>query len=80
MFYFYLDYVIITYLNQPMKDYIMCAAKATSVHLQIVEQATHNTILRKTFFNSKGYNEYVESEAVKEKFPKPTYYYVKETY
>lgn len=56
------------------------AQKSTSIYAQVVEQATHKTVLRKTFFNSKGYNEWANSEEIITKYPKPTFYLVKETY
>ena len=54
------------------------AGKAKSVYIQIVDSKTHKTIERKMFFNSSDANKYIEEN--QEKYPKPEYYFVKETY
>lgn len=54
------------------------AAKATSVYVSIVESATHKTVIHQKFFNSGAANKFVTEQ--QEKYPKPQYYVVKETY
>jgi hypothetical protein len=54
------------------------AGKATSVYVQIVDSKTHKTVERKTFFVSSDANKYMKEQ--EEKYPKPAFYMVKETY
>lgn len=54
------------------------AGKAKSVYVSIVEQSSHKTVERRTCFNAKGAKEYIST--ITEKYPKPEFYYVTETY
>lgn len=54
------------------------AKKATSVYVSIVKKETHKTEINKMFFNSKEANEWIATQ--EEKYQKPEFYFVKETY
>ena len=56
------------------------AGKAKSVHLTVNPKGQFQSVFRKTFFDAKGYNEYVKSEEFKTKWPADQYDFVKETY
>ena len=51
-----------------------------SNYLSIVESATHKTIINKMFFNAPAMNKWIKDEDILNKYPKPTYYIVKECY
>ena len=54
------------------------AGTAKSVYVSIVKQSDHRTVQTKTCLNAKAAREFIES--IKEKFPKPEYYYHTDTY
>ena len=57
------------------------AGKAKSVYLTILPKGQlRPTILHKVFFDAKGYNEFVNTEDFKAKYPKEQFDIVKETY
>jgi hypothetical protein len=51
-----------------------------SWYLSIVESATHKTVLNKMFFSAPDMNKFIKEQEIAEKYPKPTYYIVKENY
>ena len=56
------------------------AGKATSIYLTILPKGSHNSILKKVFFEAKAYNEYVKSEEFKATWPKDQFDIVTEVY
>ena len=56
------------------------AGKAKSVYLTINPKGTFKTAFRKVFFDAKAYNDYVNSEEFKTKWPREEFDIVKETY
>jgi hypothetical protein len=56
------------------------AGKAKSVYLTVCLKGQHNSILRKVFFDAKGYNDYVGSEEFLAKYPTAEYDHIKEVY
>ena len=56
------------------------AGKSKSTYVSIVDSKTHKTVLQKTFFNAVAVKEFLNSKEIQEKYPKPDYYMVKETY
>lgn len=57
------------------------AGKAKSIYLSIYPRNTHFvSVFKKVFFEAKSYNEYVNSEEFKTKWPKEEFDIVKETY
>jgi hypothetical protein len=53
------------------------AGKATSVYVTVSDR-NHKTIVHKQFFNAKDANVFMAEMA--EKYPKPDYFIIKETY
>lgn len=51
-----------------------------SNYLSVVESATHKVIINKMFFNAPSMNKWIKENDIVEKYPKPTYYIVKECY
>ena len=47
-------------------------------YLSIVESATHKVIINKMFFNAPAMNAWIKENNIVDKYPKPTYYIVKE--
>ena len=56
------------------------AGKAKSVYLTVTKIGSMKTEFTKMFFDAKSYNEYVNSEEFKSKWPATEYTIVKETY
>jgi hypothetical protein len=56
------------------------AGKAKSVYLTVTLKGQFQTVFRKTFFDAKGYNDYVKSEEFNAKWPADQYTVVKEVY
>lgn len=54
------------------------AGKAKSVYITVVKSDTHRNEFSKMFFNAKGAADWINENL--EKYPKPEYYFVKETY
>ena len=51
-----------------------------SNYLSVVESATHKVIINKQFFNAPSMNKWIKENNIVDKYPKPTYYIVKECY
>jgi len=51
-----------------------------SWYLSIIDSQTHKPVLHKMFFTAPKMNEFIKEQEILEKFPKPTYYIVKENY
>jgi hypothetical protein len=51
-----------------------------SWYLSVVESASHKTVLNKMFFSAPEMNKFIKEQEIVEKYPKPTYYIVKENY
>jgi hypothetical protein len=58
----------------------MCAAKAKSVYLTVCPKRDHKSVLKKVFFDARGYNEYVKTPEFQEKYPKTEFDIIKEVY
>lgn len=57
------------------------AGKAKSIYLTIYPKGTHFlSVFKKVFFEAKSYNEYVNSEEFKTKYPSDQFDIIKETY
>jgi len=56
------------------------AGTAKSVHLTVADSKTHKTVFKRTFMSAAEYNAFVKEESFQQKYPKPEYYYVKETF
>lgn len=56
------------------------AGKAKSIYLTVTLKGKIASVFRKTFFNAKDYNEYVNTEEFKTKFPLTEYQIIKEVY
>jgi len=56
------------------------AGKAKSVYLTINKKGSFKTEFTKVFFDAKSYNEYVNSDEFKTKWPEDEFEIVKETY
>ena len=56
------------------------AGKAKSVYLTVTPKGQIQSVFRKTFFDAKGYNDYVRSEEFKAKWPADQFDIIKETY
>jgi len=56
------------------------AGKAKSVYLTVTPKVQFQTVFCKTFFDAKGYNDYVRSEEFKTKWPADQFDVIKETY
>jgi hypothetical protein len=54
------------------------AGKATSVYLSIVQLEDHKIVLNKMFLNATALNDWLKEHS--DKYPKPEYYIVKESY
>ena len=54
---------------------------AKSNYVTVVDSKTHKPVLGpKMFFNAPAMNAWIKQEQLDEKYPKPTYYIVKECY
>lgn len=51
-----------------------------SNYLSVVLSETHKVVFHKMFFNAPDMNKYIKEEDLVNKYPKPTYYIVKECY
>ena len=51
-----------------------------SNYVSVVESATHRVIINKMFFNAPAMNAWLRDNEIEIKYPKPTYYIVKECY
>jgi len=51
-----------------------------SHYLTVVDSATHKEVLHKMFFKAPDMNKFIKDQEIEEKYPKPTYYIVKEYY
>jgi hypothetical protein len=56
------------------------AGKAKSVYLTVTKKGSSKTEFTKVFFDAKSYNEYVNTDAFKAKWPAEEFNIVKETY
>ena len=56
------------------------AGKAKSVYLTITKKGAMKTEFTKMFFDAKSYNEYVNTDEFKAKWPTTEYNIIKETY
>jgi hypothetical protein len=56
------------------------AGKAKSVYLTVTPKGQFASVLRKMFFDAKSYNQYVNSEEFKAKWPKTEFDILKEVY
>jgi len=56
------------------------AGTAKSVYLTVNKKGSTKTEFTKVFFDAKSYNEYVNSDEFKTRWPKEEYDIVKETY
>ena len=56
------------------------AGKAKSVYLTVTPKGQIQSVFRKTFFDAKGYNDYVRSEEFQAKWPADQFDVIKETY
>jgi hypothetical protein len=56
------------------------AGKAKSIYLTINPKGTFVTVFHKVFFEAKSYNEYVNTDEFKSKWPADQFTLVKETY
>jgi hypothetical protein len=56
------------------------AGKAKSVYLTVNKKGSFKTEFTKVFFDAKSYNEYVNSDEFKAKWPAEEFNIVKETY
>ena len=56
------------------------AGKAKSIYLTVAPKGKHMSVFKKMFFEAKSYNEYVNSEEFKAKYPKEEFDIIKETY
>ncbi len=56
---------------------------AKSNYVSVIDSTTHKAIPevnRKLFFNAPDMNRWIKEQKLEEKYPKPAYYIVKETY
>jgi hypothetical protein len=51
-----------------------------SWYLSVVDSATHKNVVHKMFFTAPEMNKFIREQELVEKYPKPTYYLVKENY
>ena len=51
-----------------------------SWYLSVIDSETHKPVFNKMFFTAPVMNAFIKSEEILEKYPKPTYYIVKENY
>lgn len=56
------------------------AGKSKTTYVSIVDSKTHKTVLQKPCFTAASVKEFINSEEITQKYPKPDYYIVKETY
>jgi len=56
------------------------AGKAKSVYLTVTKKGSFKTEFTKVFFNAKDYNDYINTDEFKAKWPKEEFNLVKETY
>jgi hypothetical protein len=56
------------------------AGKAKSIYLTINPKGTFVTVFHKVFFEAKSYNEYVNTDEFKARWPADQFTLVKETY
>jgi len=56
------------------------AGKAKSVYLTVTNKKSFKTEFTKVFFDAKSFNDYVNTEEFKAKWPKEEFTIVKETY
>jgi hypothetical protein len=56
------------------------AGKAKSVYLTVTKKGSMKTEFTRVFFNAKDYNDYVNTDEFKAKWPKEEFNLVKETY
>lgn len=56
------------------------AGKAKSIYLAVCPKGDHKSVFKKVFFEAKAYNEFVNTEEFKEKYPKENFDIIKETY
>lgn len=56
------------------------AGTAKSVYLTVTKKGQMQTEFTRMFFDAKGYNEYVNSEEFKAKWPTTEYVIIKEVY
>ena len=56
------------------------AGKAKSIYLTVAIKGQYKSVFSKMFFDAKAYNEYVNSEEFKAKWPKTEFEIVKEVY
>lgn len=56
------------------------AGKATSIYLTILPKGTHMGVFKKVFFEAKAYNEYINSDEFKTRWPAEQFDIVKEVY
>ena len=56
------------------------AGKAKSVYLTVTKKGSSKTEFTKVFFDAKSYNEYVNTDTFKAKWPAEEFNIVKETY
>lgn len=56
------------------------AGKSKSVHFSVVDSKTHKTVMQRTFFNASDVKKFIKEQDIEVKYPKPTFYLVKEVY
>lgn len=56
------------------------AGKATSIYLTITRRGELKTVFSKVFFEARSYNEYVNSDEFRARWPAEEYTIVKEVY
>jgi len=56
------------------------AGKAKSVYLTITKKGSMKTEFHKMFFDAKSFNDYINTDEFKAKWPKEEFTVVKETY
>jgi len=56
------------------------AGKAKSIYLTITPKGQLQSVFTRVFFDAKSYNEYINSDECKEKYPSDKFDIIKETY
>jgi len=56
------------------------AGKAKSIYLSVIPLGQLQSVFKRVFFNAKDYNEYVNSDEFKAKWPTSQYQILKEVY
>jgi len=56
------------------------AGKAKSCYLTVTLKGSIKTVFQKVFFDAKAYNEFVNTEEFKAKYPREQFDIIKETY